>query len=340
MSQSIKNFKVALSRNFNEANVQTMSVKAPPAVDTKHVHIYLSRQNSRGSLVPLPNTDYIDVDRSAYAPKSACKLQKPLSLDHTSQQSEPVPVESSLQLDTTGALSAQCTLSLSISPSLPNSYRSTTTTTQRSSPLSPMGALGNAQQAPGVQRRASFLELSVCQVYDYLFMGGVEAAFNAHFLCKSNIEFLVDVTNTEPRDVPRHRKSDVPCVCPRETAHSRARMTITIDEESTEDLTPYFEDVNRFIDSARACGKAVLIYSFHGRNRNAVFVAQYAMKVKGLSCDRAVQLLKEKCPAIAISDNFYRSLRKWDVTLNLISASQAPTVVKRGSPFVRKAAWL
>ncbi|KFD45766.1 hypothetical protein M514_13372 [Trichuris suis] len=340
MSRSIKNFKVALSRTFNEADVQTMPVKAPPAVDTKHVHIYLSRQGSRGSLVPLPNADYIDVDRSSSAPTSSGMLEKRSSLDNRSQQqSDPVPVESSVLLHVSEAESPECALVLRMSPTVPNSCR----TTQRSSSLSliraPQFPLGNAQPV-GAQKRSSFFEISVCQVYDYLFMSGVEAAFNAHFLCKSNIEFLIDVTNTEPRDVPRHRKSDVPCVCPRETAHSRARMTITVDEASTQDLTPYFEDVNRFIDSARACGKAVLIYSFHGRNRNAVFVAQYVMKVKGLSCDRAIQLLKEKCPEIAISDNFYRSLRKWDVTLNLISASHAPAVAKRSSPFVKKAAWL
>ncbi|KRX40976.1 Dual specificity protein phosphatase 8, partial [Trichinella nativa] len=308
MNRNVKNFKVTLSRNFNDPDIKSMPTKSPPAVDANHVHIYLSCANSNG---PHAHQS-VEID----CPSSHSEADESTSADGS-------------------VFFNQC----SNGPTSSEFIQRPSSSVPHSRSAS-HGSISYSGQAVPAPRRGSCLEKAACQVYDYLFMSGVEAAFNAHLLCKYNIEFLIDLTNLEPCQVPRHKKSDVPCVCPRETAHSRARMTITVDEQSTLDLTPYFEDANRFIDSARACGKAVLIYSFNGRNRCAVFVVQYIMKVKGLSCDRAVQLLREKCPNIHISENFYRSLRKWDVTLNLISASHAPAVAKRSSPFIKKTAWL
>lgn len=165
------------------------------------------------------------------------------------------------------------------------------------------------------RRRSSYLDKLVCRVCDYLYMGGIEAAYNANLLCRLNIEYVIDISNVEPLKVPRNKRSDCPCLCPLTTAHSRVRMTIMIEESSPLDLVPYFDDVNRFIDSARSCNKSVLVHSYNGRNRCAALVVQYLMKTRKLSLERAVELLKSMRSDIYVSENFVKSLRKWETMM-------------------------
>lgn len=192
-------------------------------------------------------------------------------------------------------------------------------------PPHPMSNLTMTRSAsiPTLRRRPSYLDQLVCQVLDYLFMGGIEPAYNANLLCRLNIEYLIDISNVEPMKVPRNKRSDCPCLCALETAHSRARMTIMIGEHSQLDLVPYFDDVNRFIESARSCGKNVLVHSYNGRNRCAALVVQYLMKTKGIGFDRAVEVLRGIRGDITISENFQRSLRRWEGILQQRSGAPA-----------------
>lgn len=198
---------------------------------------------------------------------------------------------------------------------------------------------------PTLRNRPSYLNNLVCQVLDHLFMSGIEAAYNANLLCRLNIEYMIDISNVEPQKVPRNRRSDCPCLCSLETAHSRARMTITIEENSTIDLIPYFKDVNDFIESAHACGKSVLIHSYHGRNRCAVLVLQYLMMIKRINLERAEQLIKSLWPTVSISENFYRSLKKWESSFAVpedddSSSEQATSTTASSTPFLKKSAWM
>ncbi|VDP05231.1 unnamed protein product [Soboliphyme baturini] len=311
------NFTITLSRSFgatDRRNSRCITTKVP-VLDTKQVHIYLRRQASCGSIQSNFSSSLFDEPNSTLDISSTAKCGSET-------------VESS-----DGSKNFKQVNRRVVKPSVAWCRRG-----------SAVGSSSSSSQTLAyktVPKRVNLLDTEVCQVYDYLFMSGVQAAYNANFLCKFNIEYLIDVSNVEPQNVPRDMRSDVPCVCPRETAHSRARMAITIDEHSTLDLVPMFEDVNRFIDSARVCGKSVLIYSYLGRNRCAVFVVQYIMKTKRMNCDRAVQVLKDLWPNIDISENFYHSLRKWDITLNLFSASiDSPKVVAKRSPFITRSAWV
>lgn len=174
-------------------------------------------------------------------------------------------------------------------------------------------------------RRPSFLDKMVCRIFDYLYMGDIESAYNANLLCCMNIGYIVDVSNVEPNKVPRNKRSDCPCLCSSPTAHSRVRMAISVDESSQIDLIPYFKDVNELISSAKSCNKSVLIHSFNGRNRCAVFAVQYLMTVRRTNLQTAEQSLRSMAPNFKITDNFYRSLKRWENMQSSMSNEKSDT---------------
>lgn len=262
--------------------------------------MYLRRQGSRNSIYSTASAGLANSDN--------------ISLS-SSPHSRPVSAESTVlnQKAAAAALPAQANTRIVLpNPSTANRLFPTPTP-PRAPPV--VNNLTRSASIPSLRRRPSYLDKLVCQVLDYLFMGGIEAAYNANLLCRLNIEYLIDISNVEPLKVPRNKRSDCPCLCSLETAHSRARMTIMIEENSQIDLVPYFDDVNRFIDSARACGKNVLVHSYNGRNRCSALVIQYLMKTLNLGLERAVELLRGTKADIRIGENFQKSLRRWEIIL-------------------------
>ncbi|XP_014671642.1 PREDICTED: uncharacterized protein LOC106812315 [Priapulus caudatus] len=150
------------------------------------------------------------------------------------------------------------------------------------------------------------------QVLDFLFIGNIEAAYNEHLLCKRVIESIVDMSNLEPHQIPRHRKSDCPCTCPLETSHPRARLWLGVDDHERSDVMPYFEDISVFIEAARRKDKNVLVHSLDGKSRAVCGVIQYLMKYHDMNLRRAYTLLKRRWPLINMNRGFQRTLEVWE----------------------------
>lgn len=161
--------------------------------------------------------------------------------------------------------------------------------------------------------RKNFYRDECCsQILDFLFMGNIETAYNEHLLCKLNIESIVDISNLEPHQIPRHRKSDCPCTCALETSHPRARLWLGVNDSESTDMLPYFEDISTFIEAARRKDKNVLVHSLNGNSRAVCAVIQYLMKYHDMTLRRAYNLVKRRWPTINMNFRFQNSLEIWE----------------------------
>lgn len=181
-------------------------------IDAKQIQIYLARQNSRGSLssVSLVGTPVQSRPLSAEStPGAGANVVEPVRV------TEPINLPSSPQRNVRP-------MSRAILPE----------DSQRFARRSP--------SLPIIDRPNDFWQEWVTNVQNFIYIGGVEAAYNENLLCKLNIEYILDLSNKQPHEIPRDKRSECPCVCPRETPHSRYRMSVPLDEHPTAaDMTGY-----------------------------------------------------------------------------------------------------
>ncbi|XP_070536026.1 dual specificity protein phosphatase 10-like [Ptychodera flava] len=157
---------------------------------------------------------------------------------------------------------------------------------------------------------------NVSQILDFLFVGNIEAAYNEPLLCRLNINTVIDMSNILPKDVPRSKVKDFPCSCPSPLKHSRARLNISINNCENEDITPYFQEVNNFLEGARLKNRNVLVHGNHGRSRCIAAVIQYLMQCRHMNLDDAYHLVKKRRPGIQMNAGFQRALEKLELKLH------------------------
>ena len=155
----------------------------------------------------------------------------------------------------------------------------------------------------------------VAQVTDYLFVGSIESAYNERRLCRLDVESLVDISNLSEMQVPSNKKTQCPCLCQTDFKHFRSRLIIAVADDEKEDVAQYFEEVNRFIEAARRCGRKVLVYSYEGKSRAAVFAMQYLMSYENLLLRQAYNLVKKQRPCVALNPGFQKTLETLEKSL-------------------------
>ena len=144
----------------------------------------------------------------------------------------------------------------------------------------------------------------VSQLLDYLYIGSVESAYNEPLLCKLKIDSLVDMSNMSASQVPSNKKLHCPCLCGNEARHFRSRLIIRLDDKEDEDIEQYCEEINKFIDSSKRCGRKVLIFSYHGNSRAPAAAIQYMMKQEEFLLRQAYNLVKNQRPSVEINQGF------------------------------------
>lgn len=155
----------------------------------------------------------------------------------------------------------------------------------------------------------------IAQVTDYLFIGSIESAYNERRLCRLDIESLVDISNMSEMQVPSNKKTQCPCLCQTDFRHFRSRLIIAVADDEKEDIGQYFEEVNRFVEAARRCGRKVLVYSYEGKSRAAVFAMQYLMSYESLLLRQAYSIVKKQRPGVALNPGFQKTLESLEKTL-------------------------
>ncbi|XP_063404115.1 uncharacterized protein LOC134687611 [Mytilus trossulus] len=148
----------------------------------------------------------------------------------------------------------------------------------------------------------------VSQLLDYVYIGSVESAYNEPLLCKLKIDSLVDMSNMSASQVPSNKKLHCPCLCGNDSRHFRSRLIIRLDDKETEDIEQYFDEINKFVDSSKRCGRRVLIFSYHGNSRAPAAAIQYMMKQEEFLLRQAYNLVKNQRPSVEINQGFQDTL--------------------------------
>ncbi|CAG9333261.1 unnamed protein product [Blepharisma stoltei] len=88
-------------------------------------------------------------------------------------------------------------------------------------------------------------------------------------------------------------------------------------DQSSSDITKFFEECNNFIDEALANDGRVLIHCYQGVSRSCAVAAAYLISKRGYSCKLALDYIKKKhyecCPNNGFKEQleaYYRSLQK------------------------------
>lgn len=183
----------------------------------------------------------------------------------------------------------------------------------------------------------------IAQITEYMFIGSIESAFNDRRLCRLDIESLVDISNLNEMQVPSHKKIACPCLCQIDFKHFRSRLIIAVPDDENEGIDQYFEEVNKFIEGARRCSKKVLIYSYEGKSRAALFAVQYLMSYEGLLLRQAYNMVKKQRPQVSLNPAFQKALEKLEKTLfpdEKHSVNMCNEYLNVADPQAIKCAWI
>jgi hypothetical protein len=88
--------------------------------------------------------------------------------------------------------------------------------------------------------------------------------------------------------------------------------TIDICDRKYADLTPYFDPCSEFIDEAIKNGGKVLVHCQRGASRSATIVAAYLISKKDYTCDKAINLMKERRTCVNPNDGFVQQLSEYE----------------------------
>lgn len=178
--------------------------------------------------------------------------------------------------------------------------------------------LSKLKTPPSATGNRPFNAPELTQILPYLYVGKMEAAFNTHILCENKIEYLVDLSDMKPSDVPNYLNNKAACFC---GAKSHARTTISVAipnvgdlSNSVESVLTLFGDVNNFVETGRSHNKAALIYGGKFDVQKCLLVlTQYLMLSFRTDSLEAYRYVRLKWPnlAIALNGQYEDYLDKW-----------------------------
>uniref|UniRef100_A0AC35G1D9 Dual specificity phosphatase catalytic domain-containing protein n=1 Tax=Panagrolaimus sp. PS1159 TaxID=55785 RepID=A0AC35G1D9_9BILA len=326
------------TKGFNHRMSTANSQSGSGVVDSTHIQLYLPRRDS----VTSPLGEVISIHRLPSSESSQDEQDKLIAEEVLPKPESPVQTR---PMETWRRLGKQIT---------------------------PQTSTENN----GIKQKSHYIGEIVFQLNDGIYFGGIESSLNHNLLCRLNIEFIIDVSGPESDNMLRTR-TEVPCLCGRQTPHSRTTLAIRIRDDSVDvmkpefkgnqnakagtnsigieeeqDITDYFEEAITYIQRSIASGKSVLIYSLKCRNRAPSFAAAWFMHEQGLTRMQAIakvsQIINDQLktskirPGLCISDNMQRALRRWQTRLskrNITSPKPADNGMMERLFGVRKGAW-
>ncbi|PRQ52633.1 putative protein-tyrosine-phosphatase [Rosa chinensis] len=79
-----------------------------------------------------------------------------------------------------------------------------------------------------------------------------------------------------------------------------------------DDKTLQFEDANQFLEKCERDKARVLVHCMSGKNRSPAIVIAYLMKSRGWRLAQAYQWVKERRPAVELTEAVYRQLQEYE----------------------------
>ena len=129
-------------------------------------------------------------------------------------------------------------------------------------------------------------------IIDNIYLGGILAAENEHYLDQYNIGFVV---NCAEEIHIKYKKRQV--------------YALNLEDTETQKIFPIFELAYRIIKKFR--NRNILVHCAAGMSRSASLVIFYLMKEKGWNYDQCFKYVKERRSVISPNDGFEKQLRDY-----------------------------
>jgi Leucine-rich repeat (LRR) protein len=160
-------------------------------------------------------------------------------------------------------------------------------------------------------RHNVYLQTSTAdEIVKGLYLGPQEAASSLAYLESLNIHSIVRVL----------RDASVPVFADHFTYH-----IIPIPDLCTFDISQFFSDAARFIESELEQGRNVLVHCAVGMSRSASIVIAYLMFAQRMSLDQAVLWTRRRRPIISPNNGFMQQLQEMEQQINLCRTRRVAT---------------
>lgn len=94
-----------------------------------------------------------------------------------------------------------------------------------------------------------------------------------------------------------------------------AELRVPVFDDPAEDLLTHLEPTCAAMEAAVRDSGSCLVYCKNGRSRSAAVCTAYLMRYRGLSLERAFQLVKSARPEAEPNLGFWAQLQKYEQTL-------------------------
>ncbi|XP_048200352.1 dual specificity phosphatase 28 [Perognathus longimembris pacificus] len=132
-----------------------------------------------------------------------------------------------------------------------------------------------------------------------LFLGNVRSAGATELLERAGVTLCVNVSRLQPGP----------------SAPGVAELRVPVFDDPAEDLLTHLEPTCAAMEAAVRAGGACLVYCKNGRSRSAAVCTAYLMRFRGLSLERAFQMVKDARPVADPNPGFWLQLQKYEQTL-------------------------
>jgi len=145
----------------------------------------------------------------------------------------------------------------------------------------------------------SCLYQSTNKITPNLYLGDAKIARSKYFLENNNIHGIINATTNEPNAYPE----------------SYEYLRININDEPSEQIRSFFQDIFEFIRRHHSLGHSVLVHCQMGISRSATLVIAYLMIDGHKTLGEAFQQVKGVRQQIDPNDGFIKQLRELEISL-------------------------
>lgn len=132
-----------------------------------------------------------------------------------------------------------------------------------------------------------------------LYLGGMQMAMDCQGLHAAGVGFILNVTKT----VPNFFQDQF------------TYLRVSVEDNSFEELSGWFEACRVFIETARNMHVSILVHCQYGMSRSASIVLAYIMKSQNYTLCQSIELVKEQRPQVSPNPNFMAQLTAYEKSL-------------------------
>uniref|UniRef100_A0A8C2HEJ1 Dual specificity phosphatase 8 n=1 Tax=Cyprinus carpio TaxID=7962 RepID=A0A8C2HEJ1_CYPCA len=159
--------------------------------------------------------------------------------------------------------------------------------------------------------------VGLTRILPHLYLGSQRDVLNKELMTQNGITYVLNASNTCPKP---------------DFVSDNHFMRIPVNDSYCEELLPWLEKTNEFIDKAKLSNCRVIVHCLAGISRSATIAIAYIMKTMGLSSDDAYRFVKDRRPTISPNFNFLGQLLEFERGLQMKKSLPCDPMRLAGKP--------